>query len=147
MKWKWVNVPIPVQHLLGIVLGTILQWVVKKKLVKATWPRLAIGTPLILFGVGLAGWSIVQAGETELDKPNQLLTEGPYGLGRNPMYVAWSLLYFGIGLVVNSLWIIALFPFVVLYTHFVDVRKEERFLEEKFGEEYVEYKSNVRRYF
>jgi protein-S-isoprenylcysteine O-methyltransferase Ste14 len=146
LKWKWANVPIPVQHLLGFVLGAIIQWVVKKKLFKATWPRLVIGTPLILIGVGLAGWSVLQAGETEVDEPNRLLTEGPYALSRNPMYVAWSFLYWGIGLVANSLWIVALFPVVANYTHFVDIRKEERFLEEKFGDEYVEYKRKVRRY-
>ncbi|KKL17738.1 hypothetical protein LCGC14_2482520, partial [marine sediment metagenome] len=32
MKWKWSNVPIPAQHLLGLVLGTILQLVFKQRL-------------------------------------------------------------------------------------------------------------------
>ena len=63
------------------------------------------------------------------------------------MYVAWTLMYLGIGLTANSLWIIAFLPIVVAFTHFVDVRKEERFLEKQFGDEYLQYKGRVRRYF
>jgi protein-S-isoprenylcysteine O-methyltransferase Ste14 len=56
-------------------------------------------------------------------------------------------MYLGIGLTANSLWIIALLPIVVAFTHFVDVRREERFLEKQFGDEYLQYKGRVRRYF
>ena len=63
------------------------------------------------------------------------------------MYVAWTLMYLGIGLAANSLWIVVLLPAVVAFTHIFDVRREKRFLEKKFGEEYIQYKERVRRYF
>jgi protein-S-isoprenylcysteine O-methyltransferase Ste14 len=147
VKWKWTNVPIPPQHLFGLVLGTILQLVFKQRLFAAAWIGSVIGLPLIIIGVGLSVWSVVQAGETETEAPNKLLTGGPYSLSRNPMYLAWTLMYLGVGLVANSFWITALLPLVAAFTHFVDVRREERFLEAQFGEEYLQYKGRVRRYF
>ncbi len=62
------------------------------------------------------------------------------------MYIAWTLMVLGVGLAADSLWITALLPFVVAFTHFVDVRKEERLLERQFGAEYLQYKERVRRY-
>jgi protein-S-isoprenylcysteine O-methyltransferase Ste14 len=147
MQWKWANVPIPVQHLLGLVLGAVLQLVFKQRLFAAAWIGDAIGLPLIVFGVGLSAWSVVQAGDIEIEAPIKLLTGGPYSLSRNPMYIAWTLMYLGIGLAANSLWITALLPLVAGFTHFVDVRREERFLEKQFGDEYLQYKGRVRRYF
>ena len=82
----------------------------------------------------------------DIASPNLLLTGGPYAFSRNPMYLGWGLIYLGIGLAVNSAWILALFIPVVAYVHFVDIRKEERRLEEQFGDEYLEYQRRVRRY-
>lgn len=147
MRWKWANVPIPVQYLLGLILGVILQLVLGQRLFVTAWIGVATGLPLIAVGVGFAVWSVLEAGDTETESPNRLLTGGPYSLSRNPMYVAWTLMYLGIGLAANSLWILALLPIVVVFTHFVDVRREERFLEKQFGDEYLQYKRRVRRYF
>jgi protein-S-isoprenylcysteine O-methyltransferase Ste14 len=147
VKLRWVNVPIPVQHLLGLLLGAVLQGALKHKLFTSPQVGSVIGLPLVVIGVGIAVWAVAEAGETNIDKPTELLTGGPYSLSRNPMYVAWTLLYLGIGLTANSLWIIALLPFVVAFTHINDVRREERFLEEEFGEAYKQYRAQVRRYF
>jgi protein-S-isoprenylcysteine O-methyltransferase Ste14 len=143
---KWANVPVPSQYIVGLVLGSILQVVFKQVLFEAAWIGDVIGLPLAAAGVGLAAWSILVAGDTQLERPDQLITSGPYSLSRNPMYVAWTLMYVGISLIVNSLWIAALLPVVVTFTHYSDVRLEERFLEKEFGEEYLQYKRRVRRY-
>jgi protein-S-isoprenylcysteine O-methyltransferase Ste14 len=147
VTWKWANVPIPVQYLLGMILGVILQIVLKQRLFTVPWIGDAIGLLLIAVGVGLAAWSVLEAGSTEIESPKRLLTGGPYSLSRNPMYIAWTLIYLGIGLTANSLWIIALLPIVMVFTHFVDVLQEERFLEKQFGDEYLQYKEQVRRYY
>lgn len=62
------------------------------------------------------------------------------------MYLAWTLMYLGVSFIANSPWIAALLPIILIFTHYVDVRKEERSLENQFGEEYLRYKSRVRRY-
>jgi protein-S-isoprenylcysteine O-methyltransferase Ste14 len=62
------------------------------------------------------------------------------------MYVGWTLIYLGIAFVVNSVWVTALLPLVIAFTHFVDVPKEERSMREQFGDEYLDYQRRVRRY-
>ncbi len=146
MKWKWANVPIPAQHVVGLILGAILQYVLKHGLFAAPWIGVAFGIPLILIGVGLSVWSVLKVGEMEIMRPTDLITSGPYSLSRNPMYVGWTIMYLGIGLAANSAWILVLLPLVAALTHFVDVLKEERFLEKEFGDEYAQYKERVRRY-
>ena len=61
------------------------------------------------------------------------------------MYVAWTALYVGITFVVNSVWLLVLLPPVMVATH-ITVRREECSVEETFGDDYRDYKNDVRRY-
>jgi protein-S-isoprenylcysteine O-methyltransferase Ste14 len=146
MMWKWNNVPIPPQDLVGLALGGILQFLFPQMLIAN--PRVGdiLGWLLIAFGSGIVVWSVKEAGEIDIESPTRLLVRGPYSLSRNPMYVGWTLIYLGIAFVVNSVWITALLPLVIAFTHFVDVPKEERSMREQFGDEYLEYQRRVRRY-
>jgi protein-S-isoprenylcysteine O-methyltransferase Ste14 len=147
MKWKWSNVPIPMAHVLGLVLGGILQFVFPRTIFQNQWIGYALGLLLIGIGIGLSAWSVLEAGAINIESPNRLITSGPYAFSRNPMYIAWDSIYLGVALIVNSVWIIALFPLVIAATHFMDVLKEEQLLIEQFGDEYLDYQSRVRRYF
>jgi protein-S-isoprenylcysteine O-methyltransferase Ste14 len=146
MRWTWGNVPVPVQHVLGLISGAVLQFLFNKQLFGSRWIGLAIGFPLIALGVALSVWSVLEAGETRTATPARLLTSGPYSFSRNPMYVGWTLVHLGIGFAANSPWILLLLPPVAVITHFVDVAREESYLEKRFGNEYLEYKGRVRRY-
>ena len=78
---------------------------------------------------------------------NNLFITGPYRFTRNPMYVSLVLLQFGLGIILNKLWI-STFSFIALtFVHFFAVLQEESYLENKFGESYINYKKTVRRYF
>ena len=146
MMWKWRNVPIPVQHLLGLLVGGVLQFLFKQRFLPWPWIGHALGWPLVAMGIGLAVWAVVEAGDTDVEAPSTLLTAGPYSLSRNPMYVAWTLFSLGIALAANSPWILALLPLAAAFTHLVDIRTEERLLDEEFGDEYQQYRARVRRY-
>ena len=146
MKWKWNNVPVPMAHVLGLVSGGILQFIFPSAMFQHPWIGSALGLLLIGSGIGLAAWSVLEAGSTNVESPDKLITSGPYAFSRNPMYVAWGAIYLGVALAVNSVWIIALFPLVFAAIHFLDVLKEEQFLKEKFGDEYLNYQFRVRRY-
>jgi protein-S-isoprenylcysteine O-methyltransferase Ste14 len=81
------------------------------------------------------------------DKPvPRLTTEGPFRYSRNPSYLALTLLYAGIAVLRNSLWAILLLPVVVGVMQREVIGREERYLERTFGEEYVVYKTSVRRW-
>jgi protein-S-isoprenylcysteine O-methyltransferase Ste14 len=75
-----------------------------------------------------------------------LVTQGPFRLTRNPLYLSLTLLYAGIALMVNSLWAILLLPGAVIVIRYGVINREERYLERTFGEQYLSYKAKVRRW-
>lgn len=81
------------------------------------------------------------------DRPTtRLIQTGPFQYSRNPLYLAASALHLGIAVRVNSLWILAmLLPTLVVITKGV-IEREEKYLERKFGLEYLTYKQSVRRW-
>jgi protein-S-isoprenylcysteine O-methyltransferase Ste14 len=75
-----------------------------------------------------------------------LITDGPYRFSRNPAYVALTLWYLGIGLLLNNGWVLLLALPLVLVADLWVIRREEQHLEAKFGDDYRRYKSVVRRW-
>jgi protein-S-isoprenylcysteine O-methyltransferase Ste14 len=80
-------------------------------------------------------------------KPALLIVRsGPYRFTRNPMYLALCLVQAGIGFLLND-WITLLFVVpLALVLHFGVILPEERYLEAKFGEQYLALKRKVRRW-
>lgn len=146
MRIKWKNIPVPEGHLIPLVLGIVADQSIPAPLVMVDWYR-SLGIPLILVGIFLAAWSVREADAIEVDAPTELIATGPYGLSRNPMYLAWHLLYAGAIFLVNTKWLLLLFTFVLAYTHYRVILREEEELERLFGEEYLAYCSKVKRYF
>jgi len=146
MKWKWGNFPVPVQYLAGLFLGAGLQALFGQSLFSNPLIGDLLGFALLAMGIGTAAWSVLAAGEVDIEAPQQLIKSGPYARSRNPMMVAWIMFYLGVGLILNSIWILMLLPLVVLLTHFVDIPREEVFLTDEFGDEYVQYRRRVRMY-
>ena len=75
-----------------------------------------------------------------------LVVSGPYRFTRNPMYLAWELIVIGVGLAANAPWVILMAIPAALLTRRLVIDKEERYLETKFGAEYLDYKARVRRW-
>ncbi len=62
------------------------------------------------------------------------------------MYLGMALVYLGVTLLMNSVWCLLLFPLALLALHLLAIRPEERYLSAKFGEEYRQYTTRVRRW-
>jgi len=75
-----------------------------------------------------------------------LIAEGPYRFSRNPIYLAMTLMQIGLGLLLDSAWIVALSAGALTAVHFIAVRPEEAYLLDRFGEPYRRYLASVRRY-
>jgi protein-S-isoprenylcysteine O-methyltransferase Ste14 len=75
-----------------------------------------------------------------------LVRGGPFRFTRNPLYLALCLVQAAIGFFLND-WITLLFvvPLVLIF-HYGVVLREERYLTAKFGEPYLKYKNEVRRW-
>ena len=83
----------------------------------------------------------------DVQKPaSALITEGPYRFSRNPSYLSLTLLYLGIGILLNNGWVLIFVAPVLLVMGLWVVRREERHLEAEFGEEFLRYKAAVRRW-
>jgi len=119
-------------------------------------PRLPLtariaGLLLMAAGLGLGGWFIwtMRRAGTPVDPyeaPTALVTAGPFRLTRNPAYVAFTLTYAGLSLIVGTLWSLLLLPGVVLAVDWGVIQREERYLEEQFGSSYRQYRQRVRRW-
>lgn len=130
---------------MGFGVGIVLQAIAPWRLFWPAWIRHGVGWPLILVGLGLTAGAVRAAADVDMERPSQIVVSGPYAFSRNPMYVAWSLIYPGVALVVGAPWPLVLLPVVLLSTH-VAVGREERALEGRFGAAYRGYKASVRRY-
>ncbi|MDF5722652.1 MAG: isoprenylcysteine carboxylmethyltransferase family protein [Rhizonema sp. PD37] len=75
-----------------------------------------------------------------------IVSDGAFSFSRNPIYLSLTLLDVGIALLFNALWaLLILLPLVVVVQNGV-IKREERYLEQKFGDEYLRYKASVRRW-
>ena len=75
-----------------------------------------------------------------------LVRDGPFRFTRNPMYLALCLVQIALGFFLND-WITLLFVVpLALILHYGVVLREERYLTAKFGEPYLQYKREVRRW-
>ena len=110
-----------------------------------------LGCASIIAGAGLLG-SFVRAftrARTPLDPytPSQaLVTDGPYRLTRNPGYLGMALAYAGIAIASNAPWALVPLPAAIAVIDRGVIAREERYLERKFGEEYLDYRRRVRRW-
>lgn len=76
----------------------------------------------------------------------KIVESGPFRITRNPLYLGLTLIYIGLSLLLNTWWSLLLLIPVWLVMHFAVVRREEAYLESKFGKTYVSYRARVRRY-
>ncbi len=113
--------------------------------------RVPLGWALVLFFAGWNGWSLYLFGRhgTGLlpgQATDAMIKEGPYRLSRNPLYVGMLALYLGLALLAPTFWGLVLFPAAVLLVLWGAILPEERFLHERFGASYDDYKRQVRRW-
>jgi protein-S-isoprenylcysteine O-methyltransferase Ste14 len=142
-----------------IALATLLLGLALDRLFPAYWlsvllsrhERIVIGVLLMAAGAALAfagARAFRRIGTAVMPwKPSLMLaTGGIYAWIRNPMYVGLGLLVGGIGLALASDWTLAMLPLAALVKHFGVVRREERYLEARFGAAYRAYKEKAPRY-
>jgi protein-S-isoprenylcysteine O-methyltransferase Ste14 len=129
----------------GLGTGILLQVVRPWRLPWPAWIGQLGGWPLLLAGLSLGAWAVRAAASVDLERPSQLIDNGPYARSRNPMYVAWTVGYVRVALVAGTVWPLLLLPVVLMATQVV-VLREERSLERRFGAAYRNYRISVRRY-
>lgn len=113
------------------------------------WPAYLVAG--IGFLLGVAGIIEFRRAATTVnphqpDKSTNLVSSGPYKISRNPMYLALLCALLAAGIWWNEPFSLpVIIGFIAFMNHF-QIIPEERVLEEKFSEEYIQYKSRVRRW-
>jgi protein-S-isoprenylcysteine O-methyltransferase Ste14 len=137
---------------LGALIGlVVLRWVWPAPILASAGVALNLG--IVLGGVALALglWAVLtmRSAGTNVDPGREsttIVSAGPFRYTRNPIYVGFFLLFVGLTLALNDWWgAVLLLPLAVVM-HVGVIRREERYLEQKFGGDYLRYKNDVARY-
>ncbi len=140
----------PFVYGVAFVLGSVIHFLFPIVFLP-TNPGRWLGVPLIL-AAGLIVASAFRAlgrARTAFDvrqPTTTIVTDGPFRYSRNPMYLSLTLLYMGLAVLINSLWILLLILPVLSVIQNGVVKREEQYLERKFGEAYLRYRAQVRRW-
>jgi protein-S-isoprenylcysteine O-methyltransferase Ste14 len=128
-------------------------------LVSRTLPTFAFA-PLrvVAVGLGLAGvvimglavlsfWKVhTTVNPMKPSSTSSLVTSGIYHFTRNPMYLGLLLILIGWALYLANVLVFLFLPTFILYMNRFQIEPEERALTALFGQEFLEYSSQVRRW-
>jgi len=120
-------------------------------LLTTPWNRL--GLIVIFFAMFADGMSLLQflrvhttINPIHPEKTKTLVTTGMYRFTRNPMYVGLLLVLIGWGIILGSLMPFFVLPIFITILTIEQIIPEERILEQKFGQQYRDYKASVNRW-
>jgi protein-S-isoprenylcysteine O-methyltransferase Ste14 len=97
---------------------------------------------------GAAAWKMKSAQtHVHVHKPTTLIVgSGPFAYSRNPIYLGMTLVVVAVACISNSLWVLLLAAPTAFAIQKFAIEPEERYLEGKFGRDYLDYKARVRRW-
>jgi protein-S-isoprenylcysteine O-methyltransferase Ste14 len=108
-----------------------------------------IGITLVALGELMRIWAVRQIGvisRTRAGRLGRLVTEGPFRLVRNPLYVGNLLLWTGFTVWSGKLWLLAVCWTLFLLQYSAIIGFEEGLLRQRFGAEYGDYVARVGRW-
>jgi protein-S-isoprenylcysteine O-methyltransferase Ste14 len=110
-----------------------------------------IGVAIVLAAIALFVLSVraLRAAGTPVpgNQPTtSIVRTGPFRFSRNPIYLAFFGVQLGIALWTGSIWMAATLILAAALVCGVVVRREERYLESRFGQQYADYRNSVRRW-
>lgn len=141
----------PILWLVLIAIGYGLGFLLPLPFLPLAFPAVWVGVAIWLAGFALAAVAIAQFRRAGTDvkthtPTTQIVDNGVFACSRNPIYVGAHIGMVGVAIALNSLWILAaLVPFYIVIRYGV-VAREEAYLERKFGQPYLAYTAQVRRW-
>jgi protein-S-isoprenylcysteine O-methyltransferase Ste14 len=143
----------PKNHLYqsSLLIGFFIVWIIDSFFLKLTtflsdlplfWLFIIPVVLILVYGMYLMKKSHEDMFETRVET---VQSEGIYSRVRHPMYLGTVLVYLSLALLTLSLATLV-FWIVIFVFYNVSASYEERLLEERFGDAYLEYKNNVRKW-
>ncbi len=140
----------PKIYLTSILAGSALEWLWPLPFLpaaQAPW----LGGALLVAGIGLMTLAVREFARAKTNVPTDLpattvVRSGPYRWSRNQIYVSLTLVHLGIAGLVNGGWLLVSLALTLVVMTYGVIRREERYLEAKFGDAYRAYRREVRRW-
>lgn len=101
------------------------------------------GIFMFLVGMALNITALLNYITTPLEQP---IVKGLYRFSRNPIYAAYIITWYGVGLALGSWLLMIIHTIEVITCHILTV-EEEQYCLHKYGTDYQEYMAKVPRYF
>jgi len=134
----------------------LLMWLLKNNVPLLAWESSffeSVGILLMAIGLLFDGWSFIGFVKSKTtinplkpENANKLVTDRLYRFTRNPMYLGMVFILTGWSFYLGAFSSFLLLPIFVLLLTKYQIMPEERILESIFGEEYLRYKTEVRRW-
>lgn len=142
--------PPPLVHLLALAAGFGLE-LLRPLPLGAAQPRFVAGAVLVGAAIAVIGAALgtLRRHDTTVNprgSTSALVTDGPFRLSRNPMYLGLATAHAGIALMVGSGWMLVLWPVAVAVMDRHIIVREEHYLAHRFGALYAAYRGRVRRW-
>ena len=148
------NILMPVLVLWSIfvvlsALNILMPNIISKLLIDIFWLKY-IGILFCYIGLMIFLMALISFGKSwrigiDEKNSNDLITTGIFKYSRNPIFLFMDLYFMGIMLIYPNIVFIVVTICVIIGIH-LQIIREEIFLLNKFGEEYIKYKKRTRRY-
>jgi len=140
----------PFFFIVPLLVGAIVEYFVPTSLLP-TLPSIIIGllfswASLLFIILSLKEFYKVRTAFDARRTTTSLVTKSVYKISRNPAYLSLVLFYIGLSFIINSIWILILVIPTIYSIQKFCIEKEEKYLESKFGSQYLAYKKQVRRW-
>jgi protein-S-isoprenylcysteine O-methyltransferase Ste14 len=142
--------PPPLLVLAIVGCAYLIDWIVPLPIVNGdllwlTGAAIIVGA-LVLAGITLLHFLEAKTHVEPWQPTTTVIQKGIFRFSRNPIYLAFCIATLGCGLLLDSWWVLLSSLLTVCLLQCLVIRREERYLENKFGEEYLAYKRRVRRW-
>jgi protein-S-isoprenylcysteine O-methyltransferase Ste14 len=149
-NWEIAEVVFGIPFLISIAIQFIIPFSLPQGILRQA--LIPVGIVLIIIGIG-----IIVLARRELARYNQptdpshptskVVKTGVFSVSRNPLYLASVFVFLGLALLINILWALVTLLLSIILCFYILIIPEEKYLTDKFGDEYVEYSTSVHRWF
>jgi protein-S-isoprenylcysteine O-methyltransferase Ste14 len=147
-----ILIPPPLLFFACLGVGIILEFLFPSRPFSWPWiPRIIAACILSLISGLLAIGAFIPflRNKTPFNPSKQtvrIVREGSFRFSRHPMYLSLVIFLAGVAVLFCSLWLFIMIPILFVAFEIIAVRPEEKYLSQKFGDEYSDYKASVRRW-
>lgn len=147
-----IKIPPPLLYLAIFLLAILIQKLLPlNRVFFYTATSKIIGIVFIIIGLFFNFPALLQFIKTRntvvtVKPANSLQTKSIYSVSRNPMYISLLLIYTGLSFLIGNWWNLVLLPFLFLLVQEYVIKREEKYLDRRFEQEYTDYRSKVRRW-